>query len=1093
MRLRRDKQEAVDTADLIRRDMGLPPHRPGIEVAPPLVDLFTHPNPEELVEEEVVGPFQRILDGIEISMSGITKLQLVVLLVTPLFFVTGFFTLYLRSVKRQVLEKEQAAKETEAEAEERMKRDKWRPPSNNGVPEVKKRPLELSEGAGTSIAFDPNTETFLISAKSSTYAFRVNELRELEHLYWGEKIDVNEDFSIAFLNSRWVKQHMDWVPVVCGDPGDGVMQRNVFLHEWADPGTGDYRRPSYDVEHADGSGVSNLKFYNYRIVMGKPDPITHGMAHLNVASNDDAQTLVVTMHDDVQHMFVELFFTVFRDSNAMVRKAIVRNGTLRGSSLEVAKGEGSPALEKEAWPLEAEASLETEFDAPSNWGDENGEIFVRAMEQPEPGETGEAKTLHSIMSCTVDFEAAGYDSRWHVTTLDGAYERERQKTVRLVEDGAMSIGSRRGQSSHQHNPFIMVSKGQPLENAGDCYAFNLVYSGNFLGEVEMIETGRMRLSMGINPETFRWHLAPGEKFETPEVVMMYSSKGCGEISRELHRLYHQHLYRGLHRNRPRPILVNTWEATYFAIEHKAVVNMAKQADKLGIDLVVLDDGWFGRRNDDTSALGDWNIVNEVKLPYGLDGLANQVRAQGVLFGIWMEPESISEDSDLYRANPDWCIHTEGRPRTRGRNQLLLDFGRAEVRQHILKVLTEILSLQCAETGEPLISYVKWDMNRCITEAGSPVLPPERQGEVTHRHILGLYEVLHTITNRFPEVLFEGCAQGGGRLDPGILCFMPQVWCSDNTDFADRLRIQFGSSLCYPVSATTAHVSDVPNHQTGRYSTLRGRALLAMGGGIGWELDVRNIQQAERRAAVAYNSYYRLVAKVVLYGDLYRLWDPFADESRQSAWMFVNETKSEAVAFAFIAWRKPYKFQPMLQMQGLDETATYVMETVQPEEAMCSKEEYKMYQLKNMIMNPTPEVMRLVLEVIKNLGPGGVLRMNAAVDALKQGDFKPLETILSDPAEYGLQVAYDALCEVEQNPENFGIAPINHGAMRSLNGKEMKGSTLMRMGIPVQFESDMDGVVIRMRKVGSAVPPVQEWAPRMTAQDGKTGRDWLIPR
>eukprot|EP00667_Euglena_gracilis_P004920 EG_transcript_4946 len=699
-------------------------------------------------------------------------------------------------------------------------------------------------------------------------------------------------------------------------------------------------------------------------------------------------------------------------------------------------------------------------------------------------------TLLAPMTVTADFEAAEASQPWHITTLDGAYERERQRSVQVARNGVLAVGSKRGQSSHQHNPFLLLSKGPPQETEGECFAFNLVYSGSFLSEVEMTETGRLRVSMGIHPDTFRWYLEPGQSFETPEVVMVWSDKGCGEVSRELHRAYHKRLYRGLHANRPRPILVNTWEATYFNIEHKNIVNMARRADLLGIDLVVLDDGWFGERNNDTSSLGDWDIVNMPKLPYGLDGLALAVRAQGVLFGLWIEPESISENSHLYREHPDWCIHTENRPRTRGRNQLLLDFGRPEVRQHIIDVLSQILSMQCRDTEEALISYVKWDMNRCITEAGSPSLPPERQGEVMHRHILGLYEVLQTITRRFPGVLFEGCAQGGGRLDPGILCYMPQIWCSDNTDFADRLRIQFGTSLAYPLSTTTAHVSAVPNHQTGRYAGLRGRALLAMAGGIGWELDLRMLAEGERRAAIAYNKYYRLIANLVLYGDLYRLWDPFADETRQAAWMMVNERRTEAVAFAFIAWRRPYQFHPMLRMQGLQEDAMYIVETLQPEEAMCSKEEYKMYQLKSMIMSPTPQVVKLVVEVLKKLGPGGILRMNAAVETLKKGDFKPLENILRNPAEYGVQVAYDALCEVEQNPEMFGLS-MNLGAMRSLNGKEMKGSTLMNLGIPIQFESDMDGVVIRLRKAGSTTPPVAEWQPNIGMGTGP--KDWLVPR
>mgnify|MGYP000927432378 CR=1 FL=1 len=516
--------------------------------------------------------------------------------------------------------------------------------------------------------------------------------------------------------------------------------------------------------------------------------------------------------------------------------------------------------------------------------------------------------LLRALSASVDFPGAEYD----LLSLPGAWARERHMQRRPLQAGVQSVESRRGASSHQHNPFMALMAKGAGEDHGDVYGFSLVYSGNFLAQVEVDQFQTARASIGINPFDFAWTLEPRESFQTPEAVMVYSPDGLGGMSRTYHKLYRTRLCRGAFRDRIRPILINNWEATYFQFDARKIEDLAKHARELGFELLVLDDGWFGKRNDDNSSLGDW-YVNPDKLPGGLRDLAGRVNGLGLQFGLWFEPEMVSEDSDLYRAHPDWCLHVPQRPRSTGRNQLVLDFSRREVRDYIVQAVSDVLS------SAP-ISYVKWDMNRHMTEIGSAGLPPERQRETAHRYMLGLYEVLERITSQFPHILFESCSGGGGRFDPGMLHYMPQTWTSDNTDAVSRLKIQYGTSVVYPAVTMGAHISAVPNHQVHRVTSLKMRGDVAMSGNFGFELDPAQLSPEEKKIAKRQIETYKELRHLIQFGDMYRLLSPF--EGNEAGWMFVSEDKAEAFVAYFKVLGEANEPVKILKLKGLDERKTY---------------------------------------------------------------------------------------------------------------------------------------------------------------------------
>ena len=508
---------------------------------------------------------------------------------------------------------------------------------------------------------------------------------------------------------------------------------------------------------------------------------------------------------------------------------------------------------------------------------------------------------------------------YEVIHLRGAWARERRLVRTPLGQGTYRVESQRGASGHEENPFIALVRPQTTEFSGDVYGLSLIYSGSFLAEAQVGDSDSLHLSIGLNPMTHRWLLGSGESFQTPEAVLVYSADGLNGMSHIYHVLYRDYLCRSPWAHRERPVLINNWEATYFDLNESKILALGKKAAEIGVELLVMDDGWFGNRYDDHRALGDW-YENPVKLPHGLKGLAEKVNKLGLKFGLWVEPEMISPDSDLYRAHPDWCLHAPNRPRTLGRNQLILDLSREDVQDFIIQMMKHILS-------SANISYIKWDMNRNMTESFSALLPPERQLETQHRYMLGLYRVLEEVTSAFPEVLFESCSGGGGRFDPGMLYYMPQTWTSDDTDAVERLKIQYSTSLVYPASAMGAHVSACPNHQVGRVTPFRMRADVAVGGNFGFELDLAKLPPEELATAKAYVTRLKQIRSLTARGSFSRLLSPYDKESvyggNYAAWQFVSDDQLLLCYYRVLAEANPVTRRVFLT--DLDPQAIYRLE------------------------------------------------------------------------------------------------------------------------------------------------------------------------
>lgn len=574
-------------------------------------------------------------------------------------------------------------------------------------------------------------------------------------------------------------------------------------------------------------------------------PSLPGLPALYANTKDECTTLIITCEDKTTGAQIDLIYTVFEKYAAMTRSAVIRNASDRAFEIERA------------------------------------------------------------LSFCLDLPSGDYD----LITLYGRHNQEREYCRRPLAHGTQGIFSRRGSSSASQNPFMaLISKGGG-EDFGDAYGFNLVYSSNFAAQVEVDYNNSSRVVMGINPDDFGWHLAPGEEFYTPEAVLVYSNQGLGGMSRTFHRLYNNNLVRGEWKHKKRPLLINNWEGTYFDFNDDKLVAIAAWAKETGLEMFVMDDGWFGKRDDDTSGLGDWK-VNPNKLKGGVGDLVRRVKALGLKFGIWYEPEMISPDSDLYRAHPDWAIHVPNRAGSIGRQQYVIDMTRADVRDYLFDVMSEVLANND-------IDYVKWDFNRNITEAGSALLPPERQKEFYHRYVLGTYELMERLVSTYPHILLENCSGGGGRYDPGMMYYSPQIWCSDNTDALSRVDIQFGSSLCYPASVQGAHVSASSRSS---YETKRN---VAMWGSFGYELDPQKISEEAReeiKTQIAdYHKYYDLIHS----GDLYRIISPWDDPYRV-AWEFVNEEKSDALLTVLIKFRREQR-NFFIKLKGLDENKYYRLE------------------------------------------------------------------------------------------------------------------------------------------------------------------------
>ncbi|MGL4934318.1 MAG: alpha-galactosidase [Cetobacterium sp.] len=509
--------------------------------------------------------------------------------------------------------------------------------------------------------------------------------------------------------------------------------------------------------------------------------------------------------------------------------------------------------------------------------------------------------INRAMSFALDLP----DYNYEMIHLSGAWARERFIKTRKLEVGSQYIDSTRGASSAHQNPFVILKRPNTNEDAGECIGFSLVYSGNFLAHVEVDHFDATRVTMGINPFDFKWELKPGESFITPEGIIVYSESGMNDMSKTFHKLFRERVARGEWRDKERPILVNNWEATYFDFDEDKIVSMASKAKDLGFELFVLDDGWFGKRNDDKTSLGDW-FPNLDKLPNGIKGLGERVVNEGIRFGLWFEPEMISKNSKLYEEHPDWILGVKDRRLSMGRNQYILDLSKPEVRKYIVDILSERFS-------EAPISYVKWDMNRNMTEVTYRDLP--------HKYILGLYEILEELTTKFPHILFESCASGGGRFDAGMLHYMPQVWTSDDTDAIVRLNIQHGTSLAYPLISMGAHVSDIPNHQTARKTSLETRNYVAAFGNFGYELDLLKFDEETGANVSKYLDFYKNNRKLIQFGDFYRLESPF--EGNTASWMVVDKEKNEALVGHFTILASPNPgYNAKVILKGLNPDKKY---------------------------------------------------------------------------------------------------------------------------------------------------------------------------
>ena len=541
---------------------------------------------------------------------------------------------------------------------------------------------------------------------------------------------------------------------------------------------------------------------------------------------------------------------------------------------------------------------------------EDSDAIIRSVSVKNKSEKPLA--LERVLSACLDMDQNGFE----MISLHGAWARERGIVRRPVTYGKQSIGSVRGESSHQENPFLALVAPGTNQEMGEVYAMNFVYSGNFLAQAELSQFDRVRMVMGIHPQGFEWHLAPGECFDAPEVVCLYSAKGLGKMTREFHDLYRNHLIRSRYTHQKRPVLINNWEATYFNFNEEKLVAIAKEAAKCGIEMLVMDDGWFGKRNSDNSSLGDWT-VDEAKLPNGLHSLVERVKACGLKFGIWMEPEMISPDSELYRAHPDWALHLNGREGTQGREQFVLDLSRKEVVDGIYEQISAVI--RSAD-----ISYVKWDMNRQLTDVGNAVLAPERQGEIYHRYMLGVYEMQERLCHDFPDLLLENCSGGGARFDAGMLYYSPQIWCSDDMDPVERLSIQEGTALVYPLSSMGAHVCDCPNHTTGRTTPFQTRGEVALSGTFGYELDITKIAEEERAQIPGQIAAYHKYNELVREGDYYRIAS-FRENGVYDCWMSTSKDKKEALVTFVQVLAKPNQKSFHIRLQGLDPNAEYRLE------------------------------------------------------------------------------------------------------------------------------------------------------------------------
>ncbi len=635
-----------------------------------------------------------------------------------------------------------------------------------------------------------------------------------------------------------------------GNPYESRNERTFSLdaqpQEFSTQQQGDFRTSSIEVVNGDGSYSFHGKVTDHRILKGKYRLDT--LPTVFAREGDTVDSLQITLADAVSRVQVVLLYSVFEEADVITLAVRVVNG---------------------------------------------GDRPIR---------------LKKIMSVCMDFLNG---SHMDLVSLPGRYGQERQVERQHMNHHIHTIGSVRGSSSHQQNPFVILCDREATEDHGNCYGFSLMYSGNFLAEAELDQYDQLRLVMGIHPKQFDYALSPGETFEGPEVVMAFSGEGFTGLSHKYHDFYRSNLCRSKYVSEvQRPVLINSWEAAFMEFDDVKLLEIAKAARKMGVDLLVMDDGWFGKREDDNSSLGDW-VVNKDKIRCGLDRLVEQINELGMKFGIWFEPEMVSEDSDLYRAHPDWAMEIPGRRGVRSRNQLALDMSRKEVQDYLIGSINQILD-------HANVFYVKWDINRSLADIWSNALPADRQGEVYHRYILGLYRVMDGIIKTHPDILFEGCSGGGGRYDPAMLHYYPQYWVSDNNHPIDRLKLHYGTSFVYPVSTMGAHISD-----SGKLVPLRTKAVVAMCGTFGYELDATHLTEEEQQLCREQSDLFRKYYPLIFSGDYYRLTSPF-EPGNMTAWQHVSKDKRESLLSVVVTSLTCNGPQEYIRAKGLLPDAMYTV-------------------------------------------------------------------------------------------------------------------------------------------------------------------------
>ena len=683
------------------------------------------------------------------------------------------------------------------------------------------------------IIYNEKAKTFTLHTQNTTYQMQIDAYGFLLHLYYGRKTDGVMDYLLTYADRGFSGNPQD-------TGNDRTYSLDVLPQEFPCRLTGDFRSPVLDLVNADGSFGCDLRYQGYEICDGKYN--LKGLPAV-YAAEEEAQTLIIYMKDQVTGLQVELLYGVLPEYDVITRSAKVIN---------------------------------TEEDK------------IR---------------LTKAQAACIDFLHGEFD----VISFYGRHAMERNMQRTSVGHGAFVIGSRRGTSSHQYNPMLILAEKETTEDAGICYGMSFVYSGGFKAEVEKDQFGQTRMQMGLQEEQFSYPLKKGEEFVIPEVILTCSNQGLEKLSQNLQRCIRKNLCRGKYKEKVRSVLINSWEACYFDFTGEDIYHLAEQAKDLGIDMVVLDDGWFGSRNDDNSGLGDWK-VNEEKLQGSLGDLISRINALGVKFGLWFEPEMVNEDSDLYREHPDWAIQIPGKKPVRSRNQLLLDFSRKEVRDCVFDQI-------CAVLDQGKIDYVKWDMNRSMADVYA--------GNLSYDYVLGVYDFMERLCSRYPDLLLEGCSGGGGRFDAGMLYYSPQIWCSDNTDAINRTRIQYGTSFFYPVSVMGTHVSAVPNHQTGRVTSFHTRGVTAMAGTFGYELNPALLSDEEKQQIREQIKTYKKYETLINEGTYWRLSDPFMDEI--AAWMTVSEEQDHALVSAVRLRAEANQAAVYVRLRGLKPDAVYLEE------------------------------------------------------------------------------------------------------------------------------------------------------------------------